>query len=99
MISVTDNAELGRYEIHQDGEVAYAEYRKLASGTLFPHTEVPEALEGRGLGAALVRHAMMVLRKEGGLALPVCTFFAGYIARHPEYHDLVHPDYRAALGI
>ena len=38
-------------------------------------------------------------RERGLLVLPVCTFFAGYIKRHPEEHDIVHPDYKTALGI
>ena len=26
-------------------------------------------------------------------------FFAAYMKRHPETHDLLHPDYRVALGV
>jgi predicted GNAT family acetyltransferase len=51
------------------------------------------------VGGALVRHAMAFARQRGQKVLPVCTFFAGYIARHPEFHDLVHPQYRKALGL
>ncbi|MFN3857817.1 MAG: GNAT family N-acetyltransferase [Caulobacter sp.] len=96
---VVDNADGGRFEVHLDGEVAFAEYRLLASGILFPHTVVPPAFEGRGVGGALVRHAMAYARERDLKVIPVCTFFAGYIAKHPEFHNLVHPDYRKALGI
>jgi len=94
-----DGATEGRFEVHLGGDVAFAEYRLLESGILFPHTVVPPAFEGKGVGGALVRHAMAYAREKGQMVIPVCTFFAGYIAKHPQFHDLVHPDYRAALGI
>ncbi len=97
--AIRNNEAAGRFEIEQDGRVAFAEYRILESGVLFPHTEVPPELEGRGLGSALVKHGMAVAKEQGLLVIPVCTFFAGYIRRHPEMHEQVHPDYRTALGI
>ena len=78
---------------------AFAEYRLLASGILFPHTLVPEALEGRGIAKAMAEAALGFARERGLKVMPTCTFFAGYIARHPEHHDLVHPDYRRALHL
>ena len=98
-IAVTDNADAGRFEAVVDGHTAYTEYRVLASGMLFPHTEVPAQLEGRGVGSALVRAALASARERGLKVMPVCPFVAGWIRRHPEAHDLVHPDYRPALGL
>ncbi len=98
-ISVVDNPQAGRLEARIGGHVAFAEYRILQSGILFPHTEVPEELGGRGLGSALVKAGLAMAREKGLKVMPVCPFFAGYIAKHPETHDLLHPDYRAALGL
>ena len=98
-VEVRNNEAEGRFEVEQDGRVAFAEYRLLASGVLFPHTLVPEAMEGRGVGSALAREALGFARERGLKVMPVCTFIAGYIKRHPETHDLVHPDYRAALHL
>jgi uncharacterized protein len=98
-LKVINNAETGRFEVHLGEEVAYSEYRLLQTGILFPHTEVPPAFEGKGVGGALVRAAMAFARERGEKVIPVCPFVAAYITRHPEYHDLVHPDYRTALGI
>jgi predicted GNAT family acetyltransferase len=97
--TVVNNTGAGRFEVAVDGHLAFAEYRLLQSGVLFPHTEVPSALEGRGLGSLLVRTALQWAREQGLKVMPVCTFFAGYIRRHPEEQDLLHPDYRTALGL
>lgn len=97
--TVVNNTDAGRFEVELDGHVAWAEYRVLASGVLFPHTEVPPALEGRGVGSALVRAGLDFARAQGLKVMPVCTFFAGWIRKHPEAHYLVHPDYRPALGL
>lgn len=98
-LEVVRNAEAGRFEVRLGDEVAFAEYRELASGILFPHTEVPPAFEGRGVGGLLVRTALAYAREKGVKVMPVCPFFAATIRKHSEYHDLVHPLYRKALGL
>ena len=98
-VDVRNNEANGRFEVEQDGQTAFAEYRLLQSGIMFPHTLVPEALEGRGLAKAMAEEALAYARERGLKVMPTCTFFAGYIAKHPEHHDLVHPDYRKALHL
>jgi uncharacterized protein len=98
-LEVVNNSEAGRFEVRLGEDLAFVEYRLLASGILFPHTEVPPAFEGRGVGSALVKAAMAFARERGEKVIPVCPFVAGYIVKHPEFHDLVHPDYRTALRI
>ena len=98
-LQVVNNEAEGRFEVRLGDQVAYTEYRLLKTGILFPHTEVPPAFEGPGVGGKLVRAGMAFARERGELVIPVCPFVAAFITRHPEYHDLVHPDYRAALHI
>ncbi|MBC7166573.1 GNAT family N-acetyltransferase [Phenylobacterium sp.] len=98
-LEVINNSEAGRFEVRLGGDVAFAEYRLLKTGILFPHTEVPPAFEGKGVGSKLVRTALDYAREHGQAVMPVCPFFASYIRRHEEYHDLVHPDYRKSLGL
>jgi predicted GNAT family acetyltransferase len=68
-------------------------------GIMFTHTEVPEALGGRGLAKTLVRAGLKAARERGLKVLPVCPFFARYITEHPEEHDLLHPTYKIILGL
>lgn len=91
--------EAERFEVQVGGETAFAAYVVQADGVLFPHTVVPEAAEGQGVGSALVKAGLAFARDGGLKVLPACAFFAAYIKRHPETQDLVHPDWRARLGL
>ena len=85
---VRDEAE-ERFSIDTGGEPAFLTY-SLADGKLYLlHTEVPDALEGRGLGSGLVRAALEHARAEGLAVVPFCPFARAYLQRHPEYGDLV----------
>ncbi|HZI98107.1 MAG TPA: GNAT family N-acetyltransferase [Actinomycetales bacterium] len=90
-VSVTDVPGSDRYEARIDGELAgYAEYQKTSRLVVLTHTEVDDAYEGRGVGSALVRGALDAARAQGLPVLPLCPFVKAYIARHPEYADLVY---------
>ena len=98
-LEVVDNRTGGRFEVHLGGEIAFAEYRLEGDSIVFPHTIVPDAFAGKGVGGTLVKHGLAYARERSLKVKPTCSFFAGYISKHPEHHDLVHPDFRAHLGI
>lgn len=86
---VRNNEAAGRFEITVEGNVAHADYR-LRDGVLtMVHTEVPDALEGRGLGGALVRAAVEHARSRKLRLVPQCSYVKGWIDRHPEAQDVV----------
>jgi predicted GNAT family acetyltransferase len=92
MAEVTDNPALSRYELAVDGVTAIAEYRRSGKVLEVTHTEVPQAVSGRGIGTALVRGMLDRIRADGLTVRPLCPFVAAVIARHPEYGDLVAVD-------
>jgi len=89
--TVRDNRQARRYEIEADGHVAATWYRLRPGVITFTHTEVPSALEGRGIGSALAKGVLDDARRRGLKVVPLCPFVAAYIERHPEYRDLVVP--------
>lgn len=96
---VRNNAQAGRFEVELDGQVAFTEYRIVGDDIVFPHTVTPEALEGLGIAGALVRAGLAFTEAKALRLVPRCSFVAGYIARHPQYLPLVHPDYRDKLSV
>jgi uncharacterized protein len=89
---VVHDPERRRYEIFVDGSRAgFAAYRDEPRRRVFTHTEVDPSFEGRGLGDRLVAFALDETRAEGLRVVPLCSFIAAYITRHPGYQDLLAP--------
>ncbi|HEX6040551.1 GNAT family N-acetyltransferase [Longimicrobium sp.] len=86
---VTDNADEGRYELAVDGQMAMLAYHRRGDTIFLTHTEVPEAMEGQGIGSRIVKHALDAARAAGDKVAPWCPFVRAYIDRHPEYEEIV----------
>jgi uncharacterized protein len=97
-IEVNHNQAARRFEVEVGGSRALLEYERVGDRVVFLHTEVPAALEGRGIGSALARAALDDARAQGLAAVPRCSFVRGYIERHPEYRPLVDAAGQAAQG-
>lgn len=91
-VNVRDNPADNRFEATVDDMLAVAEYRREGDRITFTHTVVPPALEGRGVGSALVRTALAAVRERGLKVVPRCSFVAAYMRRHPETQDLLASD-------
>jgi hypothetical protein len=96
---VRDNPEARRYELEVDGQVAVMTYNLNPPQLMITETLVPEALEGRGLASRLAAAVVADVRARGLVLLPVCPYLAGWLQKHPEHADVVHPTYRGILGL
>ena len=88
-ISVVDNPEGNQFEAHVEGHVAFVSYLKRGDTIFFTHTEVPQALQGRGIASTLARAVLERARAEHWQVVARCPFIAKYIERHPEYQSLL----------
>ncbi|GAA0961269.1 GNAT family N-acetyltransferase [Actinocorallia libanotica] len=90
-VVVSDAPERKRFEAHIDGALAgFLEYIRNPGFVVYPHTEVDNAFEGRGVGGALARAALDDARARGIRVLATCPFVASWMRRHPEYTDLAY---------
>lgn len=48
-------------------------------------------------GSILFSHT--AARERGLRVIPVCPFFVAWLSKHPDEADIVHPDYRRAIGL
>ncbi|MFI5714346.1 GNAT family N-acetyltransferase [Nocardia sp. NPDC051750] len=84
--TVARNAEKNRYEVFYGGDLAgFAEYTERGSETVFTHTEVDSAFEGKGLGSKLAGFAIRDTIEREHKIRPECPFIRSYLERHPEY--------------
>jgi len=96
--TVTDNRDKSRLEIHEDGHLAELVYRTRGGRLVLVHTGVPDALEGRGLGADLVRAAIDKAARDGMTVVPLCPFARSWLERHPAEAARVPIDWGASAG-
>jgi uncharacterized protein len=83
-VEVIDNAAESRFELRQDGRLAELVYHLRGNRLVLVHTEVPDELEGRGIGGRLVTAAIDRAAREGLTLVPLCPFARGWLERHPE---------------
>lgn len=84
-----NNEASKRYELAVDGQLAIIEYIATLDKIYLTHTEVPQSLEGKGVGSKLVKFALEDIEKRGLTLVPLCPFVAMYIKKHPEWKKLV----------
>lgn len=90
---VIDNAALHRFELHSDGHTAFLVYSKRASTLRLIHTEVPDALRGKGVGSKLVSGVLRLAQQNKFTIVPACPFVAQFLKRHSDYLSLVDPQF------
>jgi predicted GNAT family acetyltransferase len=86
---IRDNKAQSRFEMDADGELAVACYKREPGVVTLTHTETPYRLQGRGIASRLIRGALESVRAEGLRVVPRCSFVSAFMARHPEFNDLL----------
>jgi hypothetical protein len=87
--AVRDNTALSRFELDAGGVTAFVNY-DLADGAIaLLHTETPPRARGQGIASRLVEGVLEAARARGLKVIPRCAFVRGYIAKHPEFRDLL----------
>jgi uncharacterized protein len=84
---VTFNDQRGRFELTEEGVTAFLVARRTGDTIDLVHTEVPVALEGRGIGGRIVQGALDHARTNDLTVVPTCPFVKSYLERHPEAAD------------
>lgn len=93
---VVNNTVDQRFELSVEDHVAFIDYRiepadgDRAAVYVFEHTEVPEALGGRGVGSRLASGALDAVRQAGARVRSECSFISAILKkRHEEYADIL----------
>ena len=89
MKSVIDNTRLSRFELTEDGETAFANYRQSGTLLIIPHVEAPLALRGKGTAGRLMEGIAVHARTHGLKIEPLCSYAAIWFTRHPAYQDVL----------
>lgn len=91
-ITVSRNEEDSRFEAFGGGQLlGYIEYTVDGKVMDLPHTLVLPEFEGQGVGSALVRQTLDMIRAiDSDMRVkPTCPFIDVWIKRHKEYEDML----------
>ncbi len=83
-IAVRHDAERQRFETEIEGHAARLEYRLRGDALAITHTEVPEAIAGRGIAGKLMQAAVDFAQAQGLGIDPQCAYAEAWTRRHPE---------------
>ena len=92
-LSVTDVPEQQRFVAELAGYTAELVYRADPARLILVHTRVGPELNGRGVGAALVRASIARAARQGLTVVPWCPFARHWLRAHPDAADGVTIDW------
>ena len=92
--AVVPHPERSRFELIVDGMLCRADYRMDGDTMWVVHTEVPPALEGRGLAARIVADVFAHARAAGLRVVPACSYVRAWAHRHPDVADVMAPGWQ-----
>jgi len=86
---IATNTVNKRFEVKLEDNYAFLEYRLYDGNIALMHTEVPDALGGRGIASALAVYAFNYAKENNLPVIVYCPFVATFLKRHPEYQSQV----------
>ncbi len=88
-LPLVNNETSRQFELVVDGQKARIEYELQKNRMSLTHTEVPAALEGQGVGSAIVEKTLQYIQDNNLKLVPWCSFVKTYVKRHPEWKKLL----------
>lgn len=92
---VRDDVGHHRFLYREAGLHAQLQYRADGERLVLVHTEVPEALGGRGIGGRLVGAAVDRAESSGETVVPWCPYARKWLRDHPDVAAKINIDWEA----
>ena len=89
MSELRNNTAASRYELEEQGQTSWADYRLQEDRLYIDHVESPAALRGTGAAGRLMAALAQDARDHGLKITPICSYAAAWLRRSPEYRDRV----------
>ena len=87
-IKVIHNPAENRFETTIDGKLSKLDYIQNGKNFVITHVGVHPSLRGQGVAGKIVEVGLEYARVNSFRVVPMCSYAAAYIRRHPEYAGL-----------
>jgi predicted GNAT family acetyltransferase len=85
---VVHNPAEQRFETWIDGHLCKLEYLQDGKNFVITHVGVHPELRGQGIAGKITEVSLEYAKENGLRVLPMCSYAAAYIRKHPEYAEL-----------
>jgi hypothetical protein len=89
MSELRNDTANARYEMDEEGQTSWADYRLAGERLYIDHVESPPALRGTGAAGRLMAALAADARDKGLKITPICGYAAAWLRRSHEFRDLV----------
>ena len=87
-IVVIHNPDENRFEAIYDGKLSKLDYIQDKTNFVITHVGVHPDLRGHGVAEKITLAGLEYARQNSLRVIPMCSYAATYIRRHPEYAEL-----------
>lgn len=87
-IEIIHNPQNNRFETTIDGKLSKLDYLQNGNNFVITHVGVHPDLRGQGVAGKIVETGIEYARENSFRVVPMCSYAAAYIRRHPEYAEL-----------
>ena len=84
MADVHDNPGRHRFEMVEQGQTVFADYRRDGRRLIIDHVEAPVSLRGTGAAGRFMEGLVVAARAEGSTLVPICSYAVAWLLRHRE---------------
>ncbi len=86
---VTNDRHKQRFQLSTESGLAFVDYTLEQDQYQLLHSEVPNALRGKGIGKALVEQTFALIAKEGRQAIAHCGFIKSVARNSEKWRDII----------
>ncbi len=90
-LEVTHNEAENRFETWVEGQLSKLDYNQHGNTIVMMHVGVYPDHRGHGIAGKLTQVGLEYAREKNLRVIPMCSYVAAYIRRHPQYVDLMKP--------
>ncbi len=87
-LDVVHNRGEQRFETWIDGNLSKLDYIQDDKNFVITHVGVHPSLRGQGVAGKIVEVSLAYARENSLRVVPMCSYAAAFIRRHPEYAEL-----------
>jgi uncharacterized protein len=87
-LEVTHNEAEQRFETWIDGYLSKLDYIRDGKNFVITHVGVSPELRGQGIAGKIVEVGLEYAKENSLRVVPMCSYAAAYIRKHPEYAEL-----------